>query len=121
MRGIGPDHKDRAAAEKEAVEELKAGFALVPMEIKRGEMVQSLYPGRPERKTYRVLSMDQATGRLKLEVSGPDAEPATLQAVLRGDRLTLTGDGEEQELPMIYQRIDEAAFKARHRAAAESK
>lgn len=35
--------------------------------------------------------------------------------------LTLTEVGEERGLPMMFRRIDQAAFEARRRAAAESK
>jgi len=120
MRRIGPDDKDRAAAEKEVVEELKAGFDVMTMEIKKGEMVDYVYPGRPDRSTYRVMSMDAATGTLKLEDTSPGSTPSIIRAVLSGDRLTLTEGEEGEHLPMVYKRIDAAAFEKRQKAAAES-
>ena len=44
-----------------------------------------------------------------------------MRMVLAGEQLTLTEVGEEQSVPMMDRRIDEAAFEARRRAAAESK
>ncbi len=119
MKGIRPGHKDRAAAEKEEFAKIKAEFESVAMVIQRGEIVDHIYPGRPEKKTYRVLSMDEATGTLALEVSRPDSKPTDLRITLRGDRLTIAGD--EDEGQMIFQRIDEAGFKSRLKAAEKAR
>jgi hypothetical protein len=119
MKGIRPGHKDRVAAEKEEFAKIKAEFESVAMVIQRGEIVDYIYPGRPEKKTYRVLSMDEATGTLALEVSRPDSKPYGLRITLRGNQLTIAGD--EDEGRMIFQRIDEAGFKSRLKAAEKAR
>ena len=121
MRGVGRDDKNREAERKKAVEEMKAGFDVMAMVVKRGEISDYTYPGNPEKKTYRVKSLNEATNTLDLEVTTPNQKPYVMRMVLAGDQLTLTEVGEEQGLPMMYRRIDEAAFEARRRAAAESK
>jgi hypothetical protein len=121
MRGPRRDDEDREAERKKVVEEMKAGFDLMTMVFKRGEIFDYTYPGNPEKKTYRVKSLNEATNTLDLEVNIPDQESSTMRMILAGDQLTLTEVGEEQSVPMMYRRIDEAAFEARRRAAAESK
>lgn len=121
MKGVGRDDKDREAERKKAVEELKAGFDVMAMVFKRGEISDYTYPGNPEKKTYRVKSLNEANSTLDLEVATPNQKPYVMRMVLAGDQLTLTEVAEEQGLPMMYRRIDEAAFEARRRAAAESK
>jgi hypothetical protein len=118
MGGIREGHKDRAEKEKEQFAEIKAEFDRVAMEVKRGEIINHIYPGKPERKTYRVLAVDEAAGRLDLEVSAPDAEPVKHRFTLDGDSLTI--EGGEDEGAMVFKRIDEAGFKARLRAADEA-
>ncbi len=121
MRGVGRDDKNREAEMKKAVEEMKAGFDLMTMVLKRGEISDYTYPGNPEKKTYRVKSLNEATNTLDLEVATPNQNPYVMRMILAGDQLTLTEVGQEQGVPMMYRRIDEAAFEARRRAAAESK
>ncbi len=121
MRGVGRDDKDREAERKKAVEEMKAGFDVMAMVVKRGEISDYTYPGNPEKKTYRVKSLNEATNTLDLEVTTPNQKPYVMRMVLAGEQLTLTEVGDEQSLPMMYRRIDEAAFEVRRRAAAESK
>ncbi len=118
MGGIREGHKDRAEKEKEQFAEIKAEFDRVAMEVKRGEIINHIYPGKPERKTYRVLAVDEAAGRLDLEVSAPDAEPVKHRFTLDGDSLTI--EGGEDEGAMVFKRIDEAGFKARLKAAEEA-
>ena len=111
------DEKDRAAAVQAVVEDMKSGFDVQTMEIKKGEMLDYIYPGKPDRKTYRVKSLDEATGTLELEVASPGEKPLTIRVVLSGDRFTLTeGEGPEH-LPLVFNRIDAAAFEARRKAA----
>ncbi len=113
LGGTGPDDKDREAKRKKVVEEMKAGFDLMTMVIKRGEISDYSYPGNPEKKTYHVKSLNEATS--------PNQKPYVMRMVLAGDQLTLTEVDQEQGVPMMYRRIDVAAFEARRRAAAESK
>ncbi len=121
LGGIRPDDKDREAARKKVVDEMKAMFDVMTMVFKRGEISDYTFPGNPEKKTYRVKSLDEATGTLEVEVTSPNQKPMVMRMVLAGQQLTLTEVGEEQSVPMMYRRIDEAAFDARRRAAAESK
>jgi len=121
MKATGPDGKDREAARKKVEEEMKAGFDVMTMVIKRGEISDYTYPGNPEKKTYRVKSQNEASSSIDVEVTSPNQEPSTMRMVLAGEQLTLTEVGDEQSVPMVFRRIDAATFDARRRAAAESK